>query len=186
MVSVDTQKGVVSTWMTVLILSLITLMIVGFAIVSSPEAVQWLSRVANGDVQKEEVTLWRGELKCGPVGNHSAFSKTRDVTLSDGSVLMEYGQVEEFYELTDNGTKIPRRTELRFEWWEGSVTGKTFEASGWYAEGQDFVKRIKWRGTVTDSDLQLVGSRGPRNCEFNAKPVSVLVQTKSDAGVIDK
>ncbi|MGD8177137.1 hypothetical protein [Marinimicrobium sp. ARAG 43.8] len=164
------QKGFISCSLPVISLGLVLLLGIAYAVL------QYVVIPKIGDGVGEETSSytlgqWEGVIECEATGPSSALEQPRTILVEDGSIVMERGDIEEFYRVTDDGTTIPRDMSLRFEWWHGVVRGSKVIVQGWYTEGGDRVKPISFDGAFEEGGLYMEGKRGPRKCTISAHPV---------------
>lgn len=118
-----------------------------------------------------EFEEWEGLLKCEPLKQWGPFEREKSILVSERGILARSsGDVEAFYESTEEGTVVLAKMEERFEWWRGVVNGSSVNIQGWYTEGNDNVKLFSMRGTKAGDLIEVRGERGPRECTYTAQP----------------
>lgn len=123
------------------------------------------------ELEGVEFEEWKGLLQCNSLKQWGPFEREKSILVSqDGILARSSGDVDAFYESTEEGTIVLAEMEERFEWWRGVVNGSDVIIEGWYTEGNNNVKSFSMVGTKVGDLIKVRGERGPRECTYTAQP----------------
>lgn len=116
-----------------------------------------------------DLEAWPGKLECDSWESWESFTREKSLLVGEGVVAYDNGEVQAFIDSTQGGTVVPAELEARFEWWRGEVQNQRVTLEGWYTAVNDRLKRLEMTGKLSEGELYLTGTRGPRDCVIQAR-----------------
>lgn len=126
----------------------------------------------DNEVQREIERLWAAEfppsgssieqripavLECGPAGSAPPFTRKMEIQVAGDQLIAVSGDWEQ------------RRSN--FDAWRGWVDGSEIRFRGHYQTGDYPVRTVSLQGSYEEGELEVHGTRGPRDCTLRASTV---------------